>query len=141
LRVKADIVSRDERESGERMLLNFGHTIGHGLEAASNYSRLTHGEAVALGMIAILRFGQARGVTKEEAATRIEQLIADMGLPTNFEDEPLEQALTLVTFDKKRVASNLRLVLLEDVGRPRIELVPIDIVRAFFGGISTKRND
>jgi shikimate kinase/3-dehydroquinate synthase len=141
LRVKADIVSRDERESGERMLLNFGHTIGHGLEAASNYSRLTHGEAVALGMIAILRFGRAHGVTKDEAATRIEQLVADMGLPTNFDDEPLEQALALVTFDKKRVASNLRLVLLEEVGRPRIELVPIDIVRAFFGGIATKRND
>lgn len=141
LRVKSDIVSRDERESSERMLLNFGHTIGHGLEAAGNFSRLTHGEAVALGMVAILHFGRARGVTSEHTATRIEKLIAALGLPTNLAAEPLEQALALIAFDKKRVASNLRLVLLEEVGRPRIDVVPIDVVRAFFSGSETKRNE
>jgi len=139
LRVKADIVSRDEHESSERMLLNFGHTIGHGLEAAGNFTRLTHGEAVALGMVAILHFGRARGVTSDETVARIERLIGALGLPTNLAAEPLEQALALIAFDKKRVASNVRLVLLEDIGRPRIELVPIDAVRAYFSGNETKR--
>lgn len=141
LHVKTSIVSRDERESGERMLLNFGHTIGHALEAAGNFSRLTHGEAVALGMIAILRFGVARGVTPREAAVRIEELIGRLGLPMNLEDEPLEEALQLLGHDKKRVASNLRLVLLEQVGRARIELVGVDEVRAFFAGDTRKRNE
>jgi len=139
LHVKTSIVSRDERESGERMLLNFGHTIGHALEAAGDYSRLTHGEAVALGMIAILRFGVARGVTSAEAASRIEALLVRLGLPTSLEDEPLEQALTLLGHDKKRVASNLRLVLLEDIGRVRIELEGLDVVRDFFAANATKR--
>jgi shikimate kinase/3-dehydroquinate synthase len=141
LQVKTNIVSRDERESSERMLLNFGHTIGHGLEAASNYSRLTHGEAVALGMIAILRFGQARGVTTPETANRIEAILAALGLPTNLAEEPLEDALALVVFDKKRVASNLRIVLLEQIGKPRLDVVPINDVRAFFRRNETIRNE
>lgn len=139
LHVKTSIVSRDERESGERMLLNFGHTIGHALEAAGNYSRLTHGEAVALGMVAILRYGVARGVTGPEAASRIEELLVRLGLPTKYEDELLEQALLLLGHDKKRVASNLRLVLLEEVGRARIEVAGLDVVRSFFAANATKR--
>lgn len=141
LQVKANIVGRDERESGERMLLNFGHTIGHGLEAAGNYSSLTHGEAVALGTIAILRFGQARGITPEDTVTRIEKLLEAMGLPTNLIEQPLERALELVAFDKKRVSSNLRVVLLEQLGRPRIETVPLDALRTFFSRSETKRNE
>lgn len=130
--VKTSIVSRDERESGERMLLNFGHTLGHALEAIGNFSRLTHGEAVALGMIAILRFGVARGVTSPKAADRITQLLERLGLPTNLDDEPIEEALTLLGHDKKRVGSNVRLVLLEELGRARIEVVGLEAVRAFF---------
>ncbi len=132
LLVKTTIVSRDERESGERMLLNFGHTIGHGLEAAGNYSNLTHGEAVSLGMVAILRFGVARGVTKQDAASCIENLLERLGLPTDLSNQPLDEAMKLIAFDKKRVSSNLRLVLLEDVGRMRIDSVPIEEIRAFF---------
>lgn len=132
LYVKTSIVSRDERESGERMLLNFGHTIGHALEAIGNFSRLMHGEAIALGMIAILRFGVARGVTSPAAAARIEGLLHLLGLPTNLDDEPLEQALTLLGHDKKRVGLNLRLVLLEEIGRARIEVVGMEDVRGFF---------
>jgi shikimate kinase / 3-dehydroquinate synthase len=141
LHVKTSIVSRDEREAGERMLLNFGHTIGHALEAAGNFDRLTHGEAVALGMIAILRFGQARGVTSARVVERIEALISQLRLPTDLANEPLEPALMLLGHDKKRVSSHLRLVLLEDVGRARIELVELDEVRAFFARNETKRNE
>lgn len=141
LAVKAGIVSRDERESGERMLLNFGHTIGHGLEAAGNYSRLTHGEAVALGMVAILQFGQTRGITAPGVAKHIVELLEATGLPTDLSKEPLDEAMKLVAFDKKRVASTLRLVLLEEVGQPRIEVVPIEEVRQFFSESAGKRDD
>lgn len=132
LSVKTSIVSRDERESGERMLLNFGHTIGHALEAIGNFSRLTHGEAITLGMIAILRFGVAQGITSSDAATRIRELLDRLGLPTNLDDEPLEEALTLLGHDKKRVGLSLRLVVLEELGRARIEVVGMEQVRGFF---------
>lgn len=141
LGVKVAIVNRDERESGERMLLNFGHTLGHGFEAAGNYHDLTHGEAVALGMLAILRFGIARNITSREAARVIQERIAAVGLPTNVEAQPMDRALELIAFDKKRVASNVRLVLLEDLGRLRIDLVPMVEVRAFFAKGETKRTD
>lgn len=126
VRVKTAIVTRDERESGDRVLLNFGHTLGHGLEAAGAFARLTHGEAVSLGMIAILRVGRALGVTDPEAAARIERLLADLGLPTDLSREPLDEALRLAALDKKRTASGIRTVLLEGLGRPRIELLSLD---------------
>lgn len=141
LRIKTDIVSRDERESGERMLLNFGHTIGHALEAAGAFTRLTHGEAVALGMIAILRFGVAQGITSPAAAQQLEDLLAQLHLPTDLDTNLLEEALNLLAFDKKRVGSNLRLVLLEEVGQPRIERWSLEVVRAFFRGHKTKNEE
>ncbi|TKC97121.1 3-dehydroquinate synthase [Polyangium fumosum] len=126
VRVKTEIVTRDEREAGDRVLLNFGHTIGHGLEAAGAYTRLTHGEAVSLGMVAILRVGRALGVTDPEAAACIERLLVDLGLPTDLSREPLDEAIRLAALDKKRTVAGIRVVLLEGLGRPRIELLSLD---------------
>lgn len=126
VRVKTAIVTRDERESGERALLNFGHTLGHGLEAAGGFGRLTHGEAVSLGMVAILRVGVALGITPSEVAQRLEAQLAGLGLPTDLSTEPLDEALRLAALDKKRTARGLRVVLLEQLGRARLELLPLE---------------
>lgn len=80
--VKADLVGRDEREAGDRALLNYGHTIGHAIEAATEYGVYLHGEAVALGMIAAARLGERLGISEPGLARRTEALCAALGLPT-----------------------------------------------------------
>jgi shikimate kinase/3-dehydroquinate synthase len=114
--VKAAVVGRDERESGERAHLNLGHTIGHALEAEGGFERLTHGEAVSLGLIAALRIGANLGVTDRELAREIESLLVRLGLPTNLDAEPLERALRWVAYDKKRVSGALRMILVRAPG-------------------------
>src|SRR5437868_6280372 len=86
-RAKAAIVSRDERETGERALLNLGHTFGHALEAATGFSdRLFHGEGVAVGMVLAAEFSAKLGMISEADATRVERHLASVGLPTHLQD-------------------------------------------------------
>jgi shikimate kinase / 3-dehydroquinate synthase len=126
VRVKTEIVTRDERESGDRALLNLGHTVGHGLEAAGGFTRLTHGEAVSLGMVAILRVGLTLGVTDPAAAEQLTHLLADLGLPTDLASQPLEEALRFAALDKKRKAGRIRTILVETLGRARIEPLSLE---------------
>jgi len=114
--VKAKVVGRDEREQGERAHLNLGHTVGHALEAEGAFERLTHGEAVSLGLIAALRIGVALGVTDRGLASEVEGVLTRLGLPVNLDQEPLGRALRWVTYDKKRDAGELRLVLVRAPG-------------------------
>lgn len=118
---KAGVVSRDERESGERALLNFGHTFGHALEQVTGYSSLLHGEAVAIGMLQAARLSAAQGLADEGPAQRLEGLLAAMGLPTapppGLDPQALLDAMAL---DKKATGSNLRFVLWRGIGAARI---------------------
>jgi shikimate kinase/3-dehydroquinate synthase len=114
--VKAAIVGRDEREAGERAHLNLGHTVGHALEAEGGFERLTHGEAVALGLIAALRVGVALGVTGVDLAAEIAALLTRLGLPTDLDAEPLAGALRWVGYDKKRQGGTLRMILVRAPG-------------------------
>jgi shikimate kinase / 3-dehydroquinate synthase len=123
--VKAAIVARDERESGDRALLNFGHTIGHALEAEGGFTRLTHGEAVSLGMVAMLRAGQSLGVTDAAHADRIVALLARLGLPVDLDAQPLAAALGFVALDKKRRGAGVRAVLLRRIGAAFVRETPL----------------
>jgi len=114
--VKAAIVARDERETGDRALLNFGHTVGHALEAEGRFTRLTHGEAVSLGMVAALRVGVAVGVTDPALARRVERLLERLGLPADLDAQPVAAALPFVALDKKRRRGAVRFVLLRSLG-------------------------
>jgi shikimate kinase/3-dehydroquinate synthase len=127
--VKAGIVARDEREDGERALLNFGHSVGHALEAHGAYSTLTHGEAVSLGMVAMLRVGESLGVTDPIAAARTKTLLVALGLPTDLRAHPVEDALTLLSLDKKRRGDMLRVVLLRTIGAAEIVPMPLPELR------------
>ncbi len=118
--VKAGVVGRDEREAGERAHLNLGHTIGHALEAEGGFERLTHGEAVSLGLVAALRIGRALGITSATLAAEVTEVLSRVGLPVDIDREPLEQALRWVSFDKKRRGGALRFVLVREPGSLQI---------------------
>ncbi|MFN2465378.1 MAG: 3-dehydroquinate synthase [Candidatus Dormibacteria bacterium] len=117
--VKVGVVSRDETESGERMILNFGHTFAHALEAASTYSRdITHGEAVSIGMEVAAKAGVDAGVTPIEVYEAVQRQLDAYGLPRR---SPLavapEDILRAMSHDKKSHAGRVRWVLLESLGR------------------------
>ena len=131
--VKAGIVSRDERESGERALLNFGHTLGHALEAEGGFARLTHGEAVSLGMVAMLRVGEALGVTDPAEAARVVALLDRLGLPVRLDPAALRAALPFLALDKKRRGGAIRAVLLTRIGEARIHPLPAEAFPGLLG--------
>jgi 3-dehydroquinate synthase len=126
-RAKAAIVARDERENGERALLNLGHTFGHALEAATGFSdRLFHGEGVAVGMVLAAEFSAQLGMIGEQDAMRVKRHLAEVGLPTalqeiaGFAQEGLADAdalMTLMAQDKKVKRGRLTFILLQAVGR------------------------
>jgi 3-dehydroquinate synthase len=126
-RAKAAIVARDERETGDRALLNLGHTFGHALEAATGFSdRLFHGEGVAIGMVLAAEFSASLGMIPQAAATRVERHLVEVGLPTRLQDiagfaqEGLADAdalLALMAQDKKVRRGKLTFILLEAIGR------------------------
>ena len=116
--IKARVVSEDERETaGYRTLLNYGHTIGHALEAATEYGRLLHGEAVAVGMMGAARIGERLGLTPPEAVGRQEALLRRFDLPLRCPEVDLERVSSAMALDKKAVGKAIRWVLLESVGR------------------------
>ena len=116
-RIKAQIVSEDEREAGRRELLNFGHTIGHALEAVTGYRRFRHGEAVAWGMLAAAWLSREQGLLAQEPWGRIERLLSSFELPRDLSGCEDEALLAAMRRDKKSRAGQIRLVLLSDIGR------------------------
>ena len=115
--LKAGIVARDERESGTRQLLNFGHTLAHAIEGYSPRPDLLHGEAVAVGMCFALALGEGIGVTRQGCAARLAALLPRLGLPTRVPRGLSARALRAgMDTDKKRRRGELRLVLLQDWG-------------------------
>jgi 3-dehydroquinate synthase len=119
VRVKADVVSKDEKESGLRMILNFGHTIGHAIEAATDYKQLLHGEAVAWGSIAALNVASARGTLTEKDADRITKLILRYGPLSPFK-ATAEKLVALTSRDKKNRSGVRSFVLPTAIGHTEI---------------------
>jgi 3-dehydroquinate synthase len=119
--LKAAVVSEDEREeTGRRTILNYGHTIGHGLETAAEYAGMLHGEAVAVGMAGAARIACRLGLLPPETAERQDALIARFGLPLRASGIDAAKALAAMALDKKIKGGDIRWVLLEDIGRPAI---------------------
>lgn len=114
---KAEIVSRDEKETGVRALLNFGHSFGHAIEAETNYSRYLHGEAVSIGMVIAARLSEIRDFCKPGTAKRLATLLHSLGLPVILPADISINGLTgALALDKKAVVSGLRLILLKATG-------------------------
>ena len=130
--IKAAVVSADERESDIRAILNYGHTLGHAIEAVTGYSAVLHGEAVAMGMVAVAEMGCSLGLIDEALVTRHRRLIERFGLPT--ESPPglgRAEIVEAMSRDKKVVGGKQRWVLLESVGSPIVrDDVPAEVVTA-----------
>jgi 3-dehydroquinate synthase len=120
IRVKARIVSRDERELGERRLLNLGHTFGHAFETLSGYRGLRHGEAVGWGIIAATRLSQRLGLLAERHAQRILRVIGSVGRLPPLPQAPPERVYAQLFADKKARAGHLRFVLPRRIGRAEV---------------------
>ena len=114
-RIKAEVVAEDELDTGRRMILNFGHTLGHAYELAGHYTTYTHGQAVAAGMVRAAQLGTALGLTPAHLAPDIAQLVEAFGLPTAI---PCSQAdyAAAIGLDKKGAGSSLSLILLDRPG-------------------------
>ena len=115
-RIKADVVSKDERESGLRRILNFGHTVGHAIEAVTKYRRFRHGEAIAYGMLAAADLAVARGALAERERQALAALIAKLGPLPPIADLPIPDIMEAVRRDKKVVHGRLHFVIPIEIG-------------------------
>jgi 3-dehydroquinate synthase len=115
-RIKADVVSKDERESGLRRILNYGHTVGHALEAVTKYRRFRHGEAIAVGMLAAADLAVARGALAATERDALAALIAALGPLPSVADLPLDDVLAAIRRDKKVVNGRLHFVIAIEIG-------------------------
>ena len=120
---KREIVEHDEFDTGERMVLNFGHTLGHALEKAHGYTGLTHGAAVGIGMVLIARLGEHMGLTEDGTAEQIASLLEKYGLPVS-DSAPLDQIVEATALDKKGLGGDLRIVLLHTIGDSFVHRLP-----------------
>jgi 3-dehydroquinate synthase len=136
---KAAVVARDEREEGDRALLNLGHTFAHALERVTGYdaARLVHGEAVAIGLALAFRFSAKLGLCPDDDAIRVEDHLTDAGLPSCLDDVPggcgsVDWLLEAMAQDKKVKAGALTFILARGIGRSFIATgIPVEAVRTF----------
>jgi shikimate kinase/3-dehydroquinate synthase len=125
IRVKARVVSADPREAGLRAVLNLGHTVGHALEAQAGFDRLTHGEAISLGLVAALRIGEKLGHTPSELSERTQRLLRKLELLTEVEREPLAEAAELIGHDKKRAGAHVSFIFAKSLGE--VSIIPLEL--------------
>lgn len=120
--IKAEVVSKDEREVGLRAILNYGHTIGHAIETETGYKKYLHGEALAIGMLIEAKIAESLKLLKEKTVQRIKSLIESYGLPTKIPVRINRNTLLAsMQLDKKAVAGELKFILPERIGKVRIQ--------------------
>jgi 3-dehydroquinate synthase len=138
VRVKAAVVSADLREAGPREVLNYGHTLGHAIERLEGY-RIRHGEAVAIGMVFVAEVARRSGRLDAEAAARHRRVLSAVGLPTTYAPAAWPALREAMALDKKSRQARLRLVILEDLGRPALlEDPPEQLLADAFAGVSER---
>lgn len=129
-RIKASIVEKDERDMGARLLLNYGHTIGHAIEAASSYS-ISHGEAVSMGMHHEAKLANSMGLMSKEDVERQEKLLSSLGMDTHGSPELLKKAGGFLQYDKKSKAGELRIALPRGIGKAVLRHVSVPYMQQF----------
>ena len=131
--IKKNVVENDFRESGERMLLNFGHTIGHAIEKYYNFSEISHGEAVGIGMVIITAAAEQNGLLQSGISDKIIECLKLYSIPTHT-TIPLETLAYLAFADKKRRGSSINLVLLHDIGKSYTYQIDTSKLNSFLNG-------
>jgi 3-dehydroquinate synthase len=137
-RLKASVVERDEREAELRHVLNYGHTIGHALEATTGYVRFTHGEAVSLGIVAEARLARRLGIASNETVARQERLLEVLGLPVRATAVDVEPVVSAMAHDKKAKDGRIPFVLAPMIGAFRLVYdVPVAEIRAVIASLES----
>ncbi len=123
--IKGQVVENDEREKGERMLLNFGHTLGHALEKYYNFTGLTHGYAVSIGMSVFTHIAERRGMCKPGVADKLDALLKKCGLPIT-DDAPMDELYKFSLHDKKHLASGMNIIICSDIGESKVVKMSVE---------------
>ena len=118
--IKAEVVEKDERESHYRMILNFGHTLGHTIEALTGYSQFIHGEAVAIGMVQAAKLSQQLEKCQDEVPKRLRKLIKKCGLPSQWPDLDSQAVIECLYHDKKTMNHKIKFILVKELGSVEI---------------------
>lgn len=130
--IKAGVVERDEKEHGERALLNFGHTAGHAIEKLHNFTTISHGEAVGIGMVMIAKAGEENGITPVGSAKRIENTLLKYDLMIKDENS-INDIISAMSADKKRTSDSINFTLLHSIGDAFSQKIKNEDIPAFFG--------
>jgi 3-dehydroquinate synthase len=130
--IKKELVEKDERDTGLRMLLNFGHTMAHGIEKYFKYDSYTHGEAVALGMYYITQKSESLGLTQSGSSKRIKEMLMNYDIAFDLPDLNMDIIKSSVSLDKKNISGNINLILLRKIGDSFIEKISMDNINTFF---------
>lgn len=129
--IKKEIVEKDEKDFGERMLLNFGHTLGHAVERYFEYRQYTHGEAVAIGMAQVTRKSEALGLTDNGTSKLLEAVLIKYMLPCKVPEMEKSKVLDTIVLDKKSSGDTINLIILRKLGQGVIKKVPISEIEAY----------
>ena len=130
--IKRGVVERDEKEQGERALLNFGHTIGHGIEKLYDFSGISHGEAVGIGMLMICKIGEREGLTEKGTAERIKSVLEKYNMKTS-DEHSVEDIIEAMQHDKKKTSTGINFVMLKTIGDSFIYPVEDEKINGLFG--------
>lgn len=130
-KIKAKAVEEDEFDFGARLLLNFGHTIGHSIEKTQGYGVVTHGEAVAIGMVQITRVAEEKGLTAKGTTRQLEAMLRKFELPTSLDNWNEAALFDGVTHDKKMRGNQLKVILLSEIGQAYIQILESDLFKEF----------
>ena len=129
--IKAEVVLEDEFDKGLRMKLNFGHTIGHAYENVLGYGKVTHGEAIAAGMVQITCASEKAGITQQGSAERIKALLMRQGLAPEIKGVKREAILKAIQKDKKRIGKAMNIIVLKQIGEAEIKAIQPEEMEAF----------
>ncbi|GAA0787773.1 3-dehydroquinate synthase [Hathewaya limosa] len=130
--IKREIVEKDEKDLGLRMILNFGHTFGHGIEKFFNYEGYSHGEAVALGMYYITNKSELLGFTEKGTSQKVKNILENFNIDYNIPDVSMDKIKDTITLDKKNIGSFINLILLKRIGEAYIEKISSNDINIFF---------
>lgn len=130
-KIKRRVVEEDELDNGVRLLLNFGHTIGHALENTVGYGNLTHGEGVAIGMSQITRVAEIKHLTPIGTTEQLNKMIQKFHLPITSNQWDQEQLYKALTHDKKARGGKINIILLETIGKAKIVRIPIEEMKSY----------
>lgn len=127
--IKREIVERDEKDTGDRMILNFGHTLGHAIEKYFGFSKFTHGEGVAIGMYLITKLCEEKGLVKEKYSEDIKEILVRYGLPYEVDLKDKDTIIEAISLDKKNMGSRLKVIIMQEIGNAKIYDTTVEFFR------------